>query len=94
MPDPVGALLLVDRREDQDVPPFQGNRVDVFYSSEFDALTLDGTSDLDGITDVDNIASFDTLGNIQSAGTYSFADTLDLGDGNSLFAVFDGHGGE
>ena len=84
LPDPVGALLLVDRREDQDTPPFQGNKNDVFYSSEFDGLTLDGDDDIDSVTDIDSLPTFDTLGNILSAGTYSFLDTLDLGDVFSL----------
>jgi len=80
LPDALDPLLIQDRREDQDAPPFQGNRVDVFYSDEFDALTLDGDDDLDDIADVDAIPSFDTLGNILSSGTYSFANTLDLGN--------------
>ena len=84
LPDPVGALLLVDRREDQDTPPFQGNKVDVFYSDEFDGLTLDGDTEFDNVADVDLLPTFDTLGNILSTGTYSFLDTLDLGDVFSL----------
>ena len=78
LPDTLGRLLVQNRREDQDAPPFQGQRTDTFYSEEFDALTLDGDAEFDDVADVDNIASFDFLGNILSSGEYQFVDTLDL----------------
>ena len=78
LPDTLGRLLVEDRREDQDAPPFQGTRTDTFYSEEFDALTLDGTEDLDDKTDFDDIPSFDFLGDISSSGEYQFVNTLDL----------------
>jgi predicted phage tail protein len=78
LPDTLGRLLVEDRREDQDAPPFQGNKTDTFYSEEFDALTLDGTEDLDDVTDVDDLPSFDFMGDITSSGEYAFTDTLDL----------------
>jgi predicted phage tail protein len=78
LPDTLGRLLVEGRREDQDAPPFQGNKTDTFYSEEFDALTLDGTEDLDDVTDVDDLPSFDFMGDITSSGEYAFTDTLDL----------------
>ena len=84
LPDPVGALLVQTRREDQDAPPFQGAKTNVFYSEEFDALTLEGTSSLDLIVDFDLIPAFDYLGSTWPEGNYVFANTLDLGSVFSL----------
>jgi len=79
LPDPLGRLPIIQRREDADVPPFQGNKTDVFYSDEFDALTLDGDVDIDSITDFDLISSFDFAGDVLTSGEYEFVNTLDLG---------------
>lgn len=79
LPDAIDPLTIQTRREDQDSPPFQGTRTTVFYSDEFDALTLDGTSLIDAVPDVDALGSFDVMGNVATSGTYAFANTLDLG---------------
>jgi predicted phage tail protein len=84
LPDTLGNLLVQSRREDADVPPFQGSKTTVFYSEEYDALTLDGTGTIDSITDFDAITSFDILGDVASSGTYLFNNTLDLGSAYSL----------
>jgi len=84
LPDTLGPLIIQTRREDQDTPPFQGNKTDVFYSEEFDALALDGDALIDAIADFDLIASFDYLGSTQPSGTYEFTNTLDLGAAFSL----------
>ena len=84
LPDTLGNLLVQSRREDADTPPFQGSKTTVFYSEEYDALTLDGTGTIDSITDFDAITSFDILGNVASSGTYQFNSTLDLGSAYSL----------
>ena len=84
LPDTLGNLLVQSRREDADVPPFQGSKTTVFYSEEYDALTLDGTGTIDSITDFDAITSFDILGDVASSGTYQFNSTLDLGSAYSL----------
>jgi hypothetical protein len=84
LPDTLGNLLVQSRREDADTPPFQGSKTDVFYSEEYDALTLDGTSLFDAITDVDALVTFDVMGNVTSSGTYEFLNTLDLGSAYSL----------
>ena len=78
LPDAQGRLLVEARREDQDVPPFQGTRTDVFYDEDLDALTLDGTEDIDDVADVDDMATFDVIGDVVSSGSYTFASTLDL----------------
>ena len=83
-PDALGNLLVQSRREDADTPPFQGSKTTVFYSEEFDALTLDGTGSIDSMTDFDAITSFDILGDVSSSGTYQFNNTLDLGAAFSL----------
>ena len=78
-PNALGYLPIQVRREDQDIPPFQGTKTNVFYSDIFDALCLDGTSYIDDIPNVDLIPAFDWLGDVQTSGTYNFANTLDLG---------------
>ena len=83
-PDPLGRLLVQNRREDQDSPPFQGTRTNCFYSSSFDALILDGDELFDDRTDVDAIANFDEMGEIVASGEYEFTNTLDLGAVYSL----------
>jgi len=84
LPDTIAPLTIQTRREDQDTPPFQGTKSDTFYSDEYDALTLDGTTLFDSVTDVDAMPVFDVIGNVVSSGTYSFANTLDLG---AIFAL-------
>jgi predicted phage tail protein len=78
-PDALGYLVADARREDQDLPPFQGAKTDVFYSGDFDALTLDGDGNFDAILDLDSVLSLDYLGSIATMGEYAFASTLDLG---------------
>jgi predicted phage tail protein len=78
-PDALGYFPVQTRREDQDAPPFQGQKTDVFYSADLDALTLDGDADLDSIPDFDAITNIDYMGNILESGTYFFTNPLDLG---------------
>jgi predicted phage tail protein len=79
-PDAFGDLLVKNHREDQQTPlPFQGTHEDTFYSSEFDALTLDGSQLIDDEGDIDDIASIDFLGDIKPLGTYTLLDTIDMG---------------
>jgi hypothetical protein len=83
-PDALDPLPIQTRREDQDAPPFQGVRTNIFYSDEYDALTLDGSDDIDDVVDVDLMPVFDVVGNVLSSGSYEFANTLDLGNVFSL----------
>jgi len=78
-PDALDRFPIIVNREDQQIPAFQGAKVDVFYSDDFDALTLDGDAFIDDIPDFDAIFAFDFLGNVLTSGTYTFRDTLDLG---------------
>jgi hypothetical protein len=78
-PDALGYYPATVRREDQDVPPFQGTKTNVFYSDDFDALCLEGTSLLDSMVNFDAIPSFNWLGDVASSGSYNFANTLDFG---------------
>jgi predicted phage tail protein len=79
-PDSLGKLVAKNHREDQQTPnPFQGTHDSTFYSSLYDALTLDGDDLIDNVTDFDAMVSIDSLGDVQPLGTYTFSDTLDLG---------------
>jgi len=83
-PDTLGRLIVQNRREDQDSPPFQGTRTDCFYSEDFDALIIDGDELIDPVADFDAIPSFDFLGNVLSSAEYQFVNALDLGARFSL----------
>jgi predicted phage tail protein len=78
-PDPIPLLSITTVREDQDTPPYQGQKENVFYSDEYDALVIDGDETLDGITDFDAIGSFDFTGNQLLSGEYIFNNIVDLG---------------
>jgi len=84
LPDPLGTLPILTRREDQDSPPFQGNKTDVFYTDEFNALTLSGFSDFDMIVNFDAVSSLDTASIAWPEGSYLFANILDFGAAYSL----------
>lgn len=85
LPATQNKLLLQARREDQDSPPFQGNRDDCFYSEDQDALTLSSTANIDDKTeDIDEWGNLDSLGDTEADGEYTFVNTLDLGDVFSL----------
>ena len=73
------------RREDQDSPPFQGDRVGTIYSAEYDGLILDGLANFDAVPDVDALVSFDFFGTRRSSGEYFFNSILDLGVFSVLF---------
>ena len=79
LPNPIPRLDIQVRREDQDSPPFQGQKVDVFYDAEYDGLLLDGDSTLDEVLDFDALSTFDFIGTRLPSGEYFFANVLDLG---------------
>jgi predicted phage tail protein len=83
-PDALGRLLVQSRREDADVPPFQGNKTDVFYNEDYDALTLDGDEEIDDVVDFDLLPVMDFIGDTVGTGTYEFNATLDLGASYSV----------
>ena len=79
-PDVFPKLTVLEDREDNDSPPFAGNKVDCFFSDDVNGLVLGSLELLDGVTDFDAIADFDFLGAVDiTGGHYDFANTLDLG---------------
>lgn len=79
LPNSIPRLNIQVRREDQDSPPFQGDKVDVFYDAEYDGLVLDGDATFDGVVDVDALGTFDFIGTRLASGRYYFNNVLDLG---------------
>ena len=78
-PDPQPNQVILTEREDTDVPPFQGNKVNTFYDADFDGLLLDGTLTIDDITqNIDDLSNIDFAGPINSSGTYEFQNVVDL----------------
>ena len=73
-------LTVLEDREDNDSPPFQGSKVDCFFSEDVNGLVLGSLETLDDVTDFDAIVDFDFLGAVDiTGGSYEFANTLDLG---------------
>jgi hypothetical protein len=79
LPNPLPRFDIQVVREDQDVPPFQGDKVDVFYDEDYDGLVLDGEQKFDDVIDLDALGTFDFIGDRLQSGEYFFKDILDLG---------------
>ena len=89
LPDNLDAKLIQTRREDLDVPQFQGTKTNVAYDATTNSLNLTGTGLFDAVTDLDAVSSLDDIGGIAPLGTYEFGGTpggttFDLGDVFSL----------
>ncbi len=90
LPDVVDDKLIQTRREDLDVPKFQGTKTDVAFDATTNSLNLIGGGLFDDIGGsivgtFDDVGSIDDLGGIKPLGTYEFGGTaggtfLDLGD--------------
>lgn len=78
LPAPQDALLIQEYREDDDSPPFQGSKTDMFYSAEEGGLVLTATGLIDDIPDWDSVSNIDFYGSTSTTGTYEFLSTLDL----------------
>tara|TARA_A100001515_G_scaffold5511_2_gene4962 strand:- start:3674 stop:7315 length:3642 start_codon:yes stop_codon:yes gene_type:complete len=79
-PDPQPNQIILTEREDTDSPPFQGNKVNTFYDSDFDGLLLDGTLLFDDITqNIDDLSNIDFAGPINSSGSYEFQNVIEMG---------------
>lgn len=78
LPDALGDLLVLSRREDADSPPFQGAKDGTLYDSVADVLQLDFAQSFDSVADVDALSTFDATGNVLNSGTYDFLNLLDL----------------
>lgn len=79
LPNKLPRLNIQVRREDQDTPPYQGDKVDVFYDDEYDGLVLDGDQRFDDVVDVDSLNQIDFFGTRLAFGEYFFNNVLDLG---------------
>ena len=79
LPNPIPRLNIQVRREDQDSPPYQGDKVGVFYDAEYDGLVLDGDATFDDVVDLDALSTFDFIGTRLASGQYYFNNVLDLG---------------
>jgi hypothetical protein len=79
IPDSLPKLLVQARREDTDTPPFQGNKIGVFYSDEYDGLVLDGQDTIDDVLLIDDLSEMDFIGERLASGEYEFPSLLDLG---------------
>ena len=79
LPNKLPRLDIQVRREDTDSPPFQGEKVDVLFSTEYDGLVLDGDEEFDDVVDLDALGDFDFFGTRLAAGEYFFNNILDLG---------------
>lgn len=79
LPNPIPRFDIQVRREDQDSPPYQGDKVDVFYDADYDGLVLDGDASFDDVVDLDALGTFDFIGTRLAAGEYFFNNVLDLG---------------
>ena len=79
LPNKLPRLDIQVRREDTDSPPYQGEKVDVFFDDEYDGLVLDGDEDFDDVVDLDELGDFDFFGTRLASGEYFFNNVLDLG---------------
>ena len=89
LPDNLAPLIALTRREDLDVPKFQGTKTNVAFDAVTNSLNLAGVGLFDAITDFDAVTSLDDIGGIAPLGTYEFGGAagtsfLDLGGVFSL----------
>ena len=80
----IAPLIALTRREDLDVPKFQGTKTNVSFDAVTNSLNLAGVGLIDAVTDFDLVSSIDDLGGIAPLGTYEFGGAagtsfLDLG---------------
>ena len=90
LPDVVDDKLIQTRREDLDVPKFQGTKTNVAFDATTNSLNLTGAGLFDDIGGsivgtFDDVDSIDDIGGIAPLGSYEFGGTaggttLDLGD--------------
>jgi hypothetical protein len=84
LPEPQPRLLVQTYAEDQESPPFNGNAVDMFYTSVFDALVLASGQPVDGFGTWDSLITIDDPGGVLTGdvvpqGEYEFGSTWDMG---------------
>ena len=81
LPDDLPKLLHTQVREDTTSPPFQGQRDNIFFSDEYNALALETDDLIDDKVDFEEgySGNIDFGGTLLSSGTYFFKDKVDLG---------------
>ncbi len=84
LPDNLAPLIALTRREDLDIPKFQGTKTNVAFDALTNSLNLTGVGQFDSISDFDAVLSLDDVGGISPLGTYEFGGAaassfLDLG---------------
>ena len=89
LPDNLAPLIALTRREDLDVPKFQGVKTNVAFDATTNSLNLSGLGEFDSIADFDAVGSLDDIGGIAPLGKYEFGGApgtafLDLGSVFSL----------
>ena len=84
LPNKLPRLDIQVRREDQDSPPYQGDKVDVLFSTEYDGLVLDGDEEFDDVVDLDDLADFDFFGTRLLLGSISSTTSWILAECSAL----------
>ena len=81
LPDDLPKLLHTQVREDTTSPPFQGQRDNIFFSDEYNALALETDDLIDDKVDFEEgyLQNIDFGGTLLPTGTYFFKDKVDLG---------------
>jgi len=83
LPEPQSPLTITTFDEANTTPPFQGNRTNMFYDIDQDALILDQSIFIDQLAangDFDALPSLDIMGDVAPLGEYAFSANLDLGN--------------
>jgi len=81
LPEPQPRLLVKTYAEDQETPPFNGNTIDMLYSSYFDALILGSGPLISSYASIAALPSIAASGNalVSPRGEYEFGSTYDMG---------------
>ena len=81
LPEPQPRLLIKTYAEDQEDPPFNGNTIDMLYSSHFDALILGSGPLISSYASIAALPSIAAIGNAlaPARGEYEFGSTYDMG---------------
>jgi len=81
-PEPQSRSLFKQYAEDQESPPFNGNTLGMFYSSEYDGLIIDSGQYVDDMAvdgDWDALLALDSVGGVNAFGEYEFGSSWDMG---------------
>ena len=81
LPEPQPRLMVKTYAEDQESPPFNGNTIDMLYSSYFDGLILGSGPLISSFVNIAALPSIVASGNtlVSARGEYEFGSTYDMG---------------